>query len=197
MSETLYGYARVSSQDQNEERQIKALINEGVERNNIITDKQSGKNFDRPGYRRLLRKLHTHDTLVIQSIDRLGRNYQEIIKQWKHLTHTKGVYIVVLDMPLLNTRNTRDLTGTLISDIVLELLSYVAETERAFLRKRVKEGMAIAKSNGIHCGRPPMEIPEAFEDVYDQWKSKKMSAVQASRALGVSRSTFMKWVSER
>ena len=197
MSSMVYGYARVSTQLQNEDRQINALSNVGVPRKNLVIDKQSGKNFERPGYQRLLKKMHSGDTLVIQSIDRLGRNYDEMLDQWRFLTKKKQICIVVLDMPLLDTRKEKDLTGVLISDIVLQLLSYVAQTERDFLRKRVKEGMAIAKANGIHCGRPEKPIPEEFTEIYSLWKTKKISSGKACEALKVSRNTFMKWVDKQ
>lgn len=150
---SIYGYVRVSTKEQNEDRQMIAMGEFGVEAGHIILDKQSGKDFERPGYRRLLRKLKTGDTLVIKSIDRLGCNYDEILEQWRLLTKEKQVAIVVLDMPLLDTRQGRDLTGVLIADIVLQLLSYVAQTEREFNRQRQAEGIAAAKARGVHFGR--------------------------------------------
>lgn len=148
-----YGYVRVSTKEQNEDRQMIAMRNFGIANNSIILDKQSGKDFERPGYQRLIQKLKTGDTLVIKSIDRLGRNYDEILEQWRLLTREKQVDIVVLDMPLLDTRQGRDLTGVLIADILLQLLSYVAQTEREFNRQRRAEGIAAAKAKGIHFGR--------------------------------------------
>ena len=160
-----YGYARVSTKEQNEQRQIVALEAFGLSRWQIFMDKQSGKDFARAGYRRLLRRLKAGDTLVVKSIDRLGRNYNEILEQWRIITKEKGAAIVVLDMPLLDTRKNRDLTGTLIADIVLQLLSYVAQTEREFIRQRQAEGIAVAKAQGVRFGRPPLERPEGFPAV--------------------------------
>ena len=151
MENQIYGYIRVSSRDQNEDRQVIAMREFGIAEKNLVIDKQSGKDFARPGYRRLLRKLKPNDTLVIKSIDRLGRNYDEVLEQWRLLTKEKQVDIVVLDMPLLDTRKGRDLIGTLISDIVLQLLSYVAQTEREFIHQRQAEGIAAAKARGVKC----------------------------------------------
>lgn len=158
-----YGYVRVSTKEQNEDRQMIAMREFGVTDSRIVLDKQSGKDFDRPGYRRLVRKLKGGDTLVIKSIDRLGRNYDEILEQWRLLTKEKQVAIVVLDMPLLDTRQGRDLTGVLIADIVLQLLSYVAQTEREFNRQRQAEGIAAAKAKGVHFGRRFKERGEDYE----------------------------------
>lgn len=160
-----YGYVRVSSRDQNDERQLIALRERGVDEKLIIIDKQSGKDFDRPGYKRLMKRIKPGDTLIIKSIDRLGRNYDEILDQWRILTKEKQAHIAVLDMPLLDTRNGRDLTGTLIADIVLQLLSYVAQTEREFIRQRQREGIEAARQNGVHLGRRSMEHPDSFEMV--------------------------------
>ena len=173
-----YGYARVSTREQNEERQLIALREFGLNNGQIILDKQSGKDFDRRGYRRLLRKLKDGDTLVIKSIDRLGRNYEEILEQWRVITKEKGAAIVVLDMPLLDTRRSRDLTGTLIADIVLQLLSYVAQTEREFIHQRQAEGIAAAKARGVKFGRPPLPLPENFHDAHRDWRSKKVTLRQ-------------------
>lgn len=189
----IYGYMRVSSKDQNEDRQRIALMSAGVPQRNIILDKQSGKNFDRPGYQRLCKKIKPGDTLFIKSIDRLGRNYNEILDQWRYLTKEKWCAIVVLDMPLLDTRKGKDLTGELIADIVLQLLSYVAQTEREFIRQRQAEGIAAAKARGIHFGRKALPIPPEFEYVYTQWKRKEISARQAGVSLGVAHQTFLKW----
>ncbi len=188
-----YGYIRVSSKDQNDERQRLAMQEFGIADNCIYTDKQSGKDFQRPGYKRLIRQMKQDDVLVIKSIDRLGRNYDEILEQWRYLTREKKVAIVVLDMPLLDTRQGRDLTGTLIADIVLQLLSYVAQTEREFIRQRQAEGIAAARANGVHLGRRPMEIPGEFENVYEQWREGEISGRAAARALKVSNHTFLKW----
>ena len=193
---TNYGYIRVSTKDQNEERQRIALINAGVLPKNIILDKQSGKDFNRPGYRRLYKKLKPGDTLFIKSIDRLGRNYNEILEQWRYLTKEKGIAIVVLDMPLLDTRKGRDLTGELISDIVLQLLSYVAQTEREFIRQRQAEGIAAAKARGVHFGRKPMERPPEFAEIYQRWFNKELSARKAAAILKISHQTFLKWTKE-
>ena len=189
-----YGYVRVSSRDQNEERQMIAMQEFGVEKKQIYLDKQSGKDFERPQYQKLLRKLKSGDTLVIKSIDRLGRNYDEILVQWRTITKQKKAAIVVLDMPLLDTRQNRDLTGTLIADIVLQLLSYVAQTEREFIKQRQKEGIAAAKARGVRFGRMPMERPAEYNDVYLLWQQEKISAREAGRQLGVTHKTFLRWV---
>lgn len=191
-----YGYIRVSSRDQNEERQRIAMLEYGIPPENTVTDKQSGKNFNRPGYRRLLKKLRPGDTLVIKSIDRLGRNYDEILEQWRLLTKQKQVYIVVLDMPLLNTKRGKDLTGVVIADIVLQLLSYVAQTEREFNRQRQAEGIAAAKSRGVRFGRRRLCPPEEYPETRKAWETGKLTAQQAANQLGISRSTFFKWVRE-
>ena len=190
-----YGYARVSTKEQNEQRQIIALTQFGISEKQIYVDKQSGKDFDRTQYRRLLRRLKEGDTLVVKSIDRLGRNNEEILEQWRIITREKKAAIVVLDMPLLDTRQGRDLTGTLIADIVLQLLSYVAQTEREFIRQRQAEGIAAAKARGTHMGRSPMEIPDTFPPVYEQWKRGEISGRGAARMLGVAQHTFNKWAS--
>ena len=195
MSE-LYGYVRVSSRDQNTDRQQIALREYGVAEGNVFTDRQSGKDFDRPAYRRLVRKLKPDDTLVVKSIDRLGRNYEEILEQWRLLTKKKRVEIVVLDMPLLDTRRGRDLTGTLIADIVLQLLSYVAQTEREFIRQRQAEGIAAAKARGVQFGRKPKERPAAFEEVCRDWELGLLTARKAAERLGVTHKTFLKWASK-
>ena len=191
-----YGYVRVSTKEQNENRQVIAMGEFGVQSGNIIMDKQSGKDFDRPGYRQLVRKLKTGDTLVIKSIDRLGRNYDEILEQWRLLTKEKQVAIVVLDMPLLDTRQGRDLTGVLIADIVLQLLSYVAQTEREFTRQRQAEGIAAAKAKGIHFGRKFKERGEDYEGVMAAWRRGKISGRAAAKKLGVAHGTFQRWCKE-
>ena len=185
-----YGYARISTREQNEERQLIALREFGRNDGQIILDKQSGKDFDRRGYRRLLRKLKDGDTLVIKSIDRLGRNYEEILEQWRVITKKKGAAIVVLDMPLLDTRRSRDLTGTLIADIVLQLLSYVAQTEREFIHQRQAEGIAAAKARGVKFGRPPGPLPENFRDVHRDWRAKKVTLRQAAERCAMPEGTF-------
>ena len=193
MEHRLYGYIRVSSKDQNEGRQRIAMQEAGVEDRNIFLDKQSGKDFDRPGYKRALKKLKPGDTLIIKSIDRLGRNYEEILEQWRVITKEKRADVVVLDMPLLDTRQGRDLTGTLIADIVLQLLSYVAQTEREFIRQRQAEGIAAAKANGVRFGRRPKEKPAEFDDIRRRWAEGEMSARLAARQLGTTHKTFLKW----
>lgn len=188
-----FAYIRVSSKEQNEDRQRLAMLEFGVPEHNIISDKQSGKDFDRPGYKKLMKKLKPDDTLVIKSIDRLGRNYDEILEQWRILTREKSVHIIVLDMPLLNTQQGRDLTGVLIADIVLQLLSYMAETERAFIRQRQAEGIAAAKLRGTKFGRPPKERPPEFESLKVAWQNKEVSARGAAGKLGINHMTFLKW----
>ncbi len=191
-----YGYIRVSSKDQNEERQKIAMEEAGLSKHQIFMDKQSGKDFNRPAYRKLLKKLKKGDVLVVKSIDRLGRNYEEILEQWRLLTKVKQVFIEVLDMPLLNSAQERDLTGSLIADIVLQLLSYVAETERENIRQRQAEGIAAAKSRGVKFGRPPKERPEGFEMWKKEWQEGRISARGAGRKLGISHRTFLDWARE-
>ncbi|MCI9655604.1 MAG: recombinase family protein [Lawsonibacter sp.] len=188
-----YGYVRVSTKEQNEDRQVVAMREFGVEDSRIVLDKQSGKDFDRPGYRRLTQKLKAGDTLVIKSIDRLGRSYDEILEQWRLLTKEKQVAIVVLDMPLLDTRQGRDLTGVLIADIVLQLLSYVAQTEREFNRQRQAEGIAAAKAKGVHFGRNFKDRGENYGSVMAAWKRGELSDRAAARELGVAHGTFQRW----
>ena len=189
-----YAYIRVSSRDQNEDRQKNAMVEYGIAPGNIYMDKQSGKDFERPGYQRLLRKLKTGDTLVVKSIDRLGRNYDEILEQWRLLTKQKQVDIIVLDMPLLNTKQGKDLTGVVIADIVMQLLSYVAQTEREFNRQRQAEGIAAAKARGVQFGRRRIDRPEMYPEIKKAWEAGELTAGQAADALGVSRTTFFKWV---
>ena len=191
-----YGYARVSTKEQNEQRQIVALEEFGLDRKQIFTDKQSGKDFERTNYRKLVRRLKEGDTLVVKSIDRLGRNYEEILEQWRIITKDKGAAIVVLDMPLLDTRKNRDLTGTLIADIVLQLLSYVAQTEREFIRQRQAEGIAVAKAQGVRFGRPPLAQPKEFPAVHQAWLKKEISAREAARRLSVTHKTFLRWAQQ-
>ena len=191
-----YGYIRVSTREQNEDRQVIAMEAFGVDSGHLVLDKQSGKDFDRPGYRALLGKLKAGDTLVIKSIDRLGRNYEEILEQWRLLTKEMGVAIVVLDMPLLDTRQGRDLTGVLIADIVLQLLSYVAQTEREFNRQRQAEGIAAAKARGVHFGRRRLERGQNYEAVLAGWKRGELSGRAAAKELGVAVATFQRWSRE-
>ena len=192
-----YGYARVSTKEPNAERQLIALTAFGVAANAIFVDKQSGKDFERTQYRKLIRKLKDGDTLVVKSIDRLGRNYEEILEQWRLITKEKCAAIVVLDMPLLDTRQSRDLTGTLIADIVLQLLSYVAQTEREFIRQRQAEGIAAAKARGVRFGRKPMQRPENFQVLRQKWKRGEISARQAAAQLKITHRTFLLWVKEK
>lgn len=192
MSGIIYGYARVSTQAQNEARQLTALREFGVLEENIIVEKQSGKDFNRPLYQRLIEILRPEDVLVVQSIDRLGRDYTEILDQWRFINKGLNASIVVLDMPLLDTREGRDLTGTLISDIVLQLLSYVAQKERENNRQRQAEGIAAAKARGVHCGRKRLDTPEGFEDVVQNWEDGWISATLAAKELGMSRDTFLR-----
>ena len=188
-----YGYARVSTKEQNEQRQIIALEEFGLNLRQIFIDKQSGKDFERANYQRLTRRLKEGDTLVVKSI---GRNYNEILEQWRIITKEKGAAIVVLDMPLLDTRKNRDLTGTLIADIVLQLLSYVAQTEREFIRQRQAEGIAVAKAQGVRFGRPPLAQPKEFPAVHQAWLKKEISAREAARRLSVTHKTFLRWAHE-
>ena len=193
MKNETYGYVRVSTKDQNEARQMIAMRDFGIDEDHIFIEKQSGKDFNRPKYKKLLRKIKAGDTLVIKSIDRLGRNYDEIIEQWRIITKEKQAAIVVLDMPLLDTRQGRDLTGTLIADIVLQLMSYVAQTEREFIRQRQKEGIAAAKARGVQFGRKPMEHPEEFAKLRELWLKGEISARSAAKQLGITHKTFLKW----
>ena len=185
-----YGYIRVSSRDQNEDRQLIALTEVGVPQKNIYLDKQSGKDFNRPQYKKLLRKLKKDDLLYIKSIDRLGRNYEEILQQWRVLTKEKGIDIVVLDMPLLDTRRGKDLMGTFLSDIVLQVLSFVAENERTNIRQRQAEGIAAAKARGVKFGRPPRPLPDNFHSCYQRWKQGEITGTAAAKECGMPLATF-------
>lgn len=193
---TEYGYVRVSTREQNEARQMIAMEEYGILKKNIILDRQSGKNFDRPGFKRLIRKLRPGDVMVVKSIDRLGRNYQEILEQWRFLVRERKISVVVLDMPLLDTRKDKDLTGELISDIVLQLLSYVAETERQFIHQRQAEGIQAAKERGVRFGAPRKPIPPEFEALRMQWQAGEISACAAARRLGIDNHTFTRWARE-
>lgn len=186
----IYGYARVSSMDQNEGRQMIALHEAAVLERNIFMDKQSGKDFDRPSYKRMMRQIRKEDLLYIKSIDRLGRNYEEIQEQWRILTREKGADIVVLDMPLLDTRRGKDLMGTFLSDIVLQVLSFVAENERINIRQRQAEGIAAAKARGVRFGRPPGPLPDNFHEMYQLWQSGKITADAAAKACRMPPTTF-------
>ena len=196
MSKTMYGYARVSTRGQKEDRQVAALREFGVALEHITVEKQSGKNFDRPLYQQLVQVLRPGDVLVVKSIDRLGRNYKEILEQWACLTKTKGAAIVVLDMPLLDTREGRDLTGTLVADIVLQLLSYVAQTEREFIHQRQAEGIAAALERGVRFGPERIPMPEGFEELAEDWWNGYVTATDAGEMLGISRKTFTRRATE-
>ena len=185
-----YGYIRVSATDQNEDRQIIAMENAQVPRRNVYMDKISGKDFDRPMYKKMVRKLQRNDLVYIKSIDRLGRNYKDVVEQWQYLTRVKKVDIVVLEMPLLDTRRGKDLLGTFLSDVVLQILSFVAENDRNNIRSRQREGIDAAREKGVRFGRPPMEMPEGFMEIYRKWKIGAITAQQAADQCGCSRSTF-------
>ncbi len=191
MEETkLYGYMRVSSREQNEDRQRIALLEMGVPEKNIFMDKLSGKDFARPQYKKLLRKLDEHSVLYVKSIDRLGRNYTDLNEQWRIITKERKADIVVIDMPILDTRREKNLLGTFISDIVLALLSFVAENERSNIRQRQAEGIAAAKARGVKFGRPPLPIPENFYQVHKDWRAGKISMEEAGRRCHMSAKTF-------
>ena len=190
MENKIYGYVRVSSHEQNEDRQIIALNEVGVKSEWIYVDKQSGKDFNRPNYKKLMRKLRAGDTLYIKSIDRLGRNYEEIQTQWRIITKEKNVDIVVIDMPVLDTRREKNLMGTFISDIVLQLLSFVAENERNNIRQRQAEGIAAAKKRGERFGRPTKEIPDNFDEIIRQWNRKEITIAEIKEQYHMSHATF-------
>ena len=191
-----YGYVRVSSREQNEDRQLDALREMEIAKRNIFIDKQSGKDFERPQYKRLVRKVKREDLIYIKSIDRLGRNYSEIQEQWRFLTKEKGADIVVLDMPLLDTRRGKDLMGTFLSDIVLQVLSFAAENERTNIRQRQAEGIAAAKARGVRFGRPQINMPEYFGKTVRSWERKEITVEEAVRRCGVSESTFYRRLRE-
>ena len=190
ISTNTYGYVRVSTREQNEGRQLIAMAELSVPAKNIFLDKQSGKDFERPQYKRLVHKINPDDLLYIKSIDRLGRNYEEILEQWRVLTKEKQIDIVVLDMPLLDTRRGKDLMGTFLSDIVLQVLSFVAENERANIRQRQAEGIAAAKARGVRFGRPPRPLPENYYSAYQRWKSGSITGTAAAKECGMPLSTF-------
>ncbi len=189
-SKKIYGYARVSTRDQNEERQILALKEVGVPRKNIYLDKLSGKDFERPQYKRLLKNLDSNSVLYIKSIDRLGRNYRDLSEQWRIITREKEADIVVIDMPLLDTRHEKNLLGTFISDLILALLSYVSETEYRNIHQRQAEGIAAAKARGVKLGRPPKPLPENFSEVYEKWKTEKITTKEAAMMVNMPVSTY-------
>ena len=185
-----FAYIRVSSRDQNEDRQLLAISDLHISPKNIYIDHQSGKDFNRPAYRRMVRRMKKDDLLYIKSIDRLGRNYEEIQNQWRYLTKEKGIDIAVLDMPLLDTRRGKDLVGTFLSDIVLQVQSFVAENERTNIKQRQAEGIAAARLRGVRFGRPPKPLPPNFYSVYQQWRKGDLSVSNASKACNMSRTTF-------
>ena len=193
---TEYGYVRVSALDQNEARQLFEMQRLGLKEEYVYVDKQSGKDFNRPNYKRLLSVLKAGDLLYVKSIDRLGRNYKEIQEQWRILTKEKGVDVVILDMPLLDTRTAKDLLGTFIADLVLQVLSFVAQSERENIRKRQEEGIRAAKLRGVEFGRPSIEIPNNFVHLVNQWEQGKISALEAANASKMSISTFYRRLRE-
>ncbi len=186
----IYGYARVSSVDQKEDRQIAALKDMGVPTDNIYLDKLSGKDFERPQYKMLLKKLNADSILYIKSIDRLGRSYRDLSDQWRIITKEKGADVVVIDMPVLDTRREKNLLGTFIGDLILALLSYVAEAEYRAIHQRQAEGIAAAKARGVRMGRPPKPLPDNFQEVYQRWKNKKISLSEAAKECGMPKTTF-------
>ena len=186
----VYGYVRVSSADQNEDRQMIEMRRVGVPAENIFIDKQSGKDFERPSYKRMVRRLREGDLLYILSIDRLGRNYEEIQEQWRILTKEKRIDIIVLDMPLLDTRQGKDLMGTFIADHVLQILSFVAQSERERIRERQRQGIAAAKARGVKFGRPRKPVPENFGDLVEEWRNKQMTLEELLQPCGISKTTL-------
>jgi len=192
-----YGYVRVSTKEQNTDRQITAILKAGVEEKNIFIDRLSGKDFKRPQYRKLMKQLKTGDRLLIKSIDRIGRNYKEILDQWQLITKKRQADIIVLDIPLLDTTQYRDLLGTFISDLVLQILSFVAENERETTLLRQAEGIVEAKKRGVVFGRPPMPIPADFEAVKSAYQANEISSRKAAQSLHVSQKTFLKWIKEK
>lgn len=193
----IFGYVRVSARDQNIDRQMVVMERLKIPKNNLFIDKLSGKDFNRPNYKRMVKRMRAGDVLYIKSIDRLGRDYTEIIEQWRILTKKKRADIVVVDFPLLDTRKKdKDLTGTFIADLVLQILSYVAQTERENIKQRQKEGITAAKAKGVRFGRPAKDVPEDFLEIYEKWKKKKISLREAARRLEVDHNTFKKWAAQ-
>lgn len=186
----MYGYVRISGTDQNEDRQMEAMRKKGVEESHIYVDKQSGRDFNRPGYLKMMGRLKEGDLLYVLSIDRLGRNYREVQEQWRVLTKEMGVDICVIDMPLLDTRNGKDLMGTFIADLVLQILSFVAESERDNIRKRQEQGIAVAKAKGVKFGRPRVQVPREFPEIVDEWERKEISFGEVLKRCGMSQATF-------
>lgn len=193
---SIYGYVRVSGTDQNEDRQLIAMYQESVPEKNIYIDKKSGKDFERPNYKKMLKKIKCGDLLYILSIDRLGRNYEEIQQQWRIITKEKGVDVCVLDMPLLDTRQGKDLLGTFIADLVLQILSFVAENERANIRKRQAEGIAAAKAKGVRFGRHKKEVPDNFSEIVEEWERKQFRLSDLTTKYNISESTFYRRLRE-
>ena len=197
IEQKIYGYIRVSTREQNEDRQVIALREVGVPEKNVYIDKQSGKDFERPQYKKLLRKMKKDDLLYIKSIDRLGRNYAEILEQWRFLTKEKGIDIVVLDMPLLDTRvQNGNLTGVFISDLVLQILSYVAQTERENIKQRQREGIQAARAQGVKFGRPRIPRPKEYEAIRQKIREKEITMREAAGYLGISSKTLKRWMDE-
>lgn len=196
MGNTIYGYIRVSSKDQNIERQFIALKKRGIPVGQIYIDRQSGKDFNRPAYKKLMKKLKTGDVIITKSIDRLGRNYEEIIEQWRIITKVIGADVVIEDMPLLDTRKTKDLLGTFISDLVLQLLSYVAQNERENIRLRQAEGIAAAKNRGVRFGKPRIPLPDNFPELYEKWVAKELSTQEFAVTCKIGRSTLYSRIAE-
>ena len=192
----VYGYVRVSSIDQNEDRQLVVMSDNNVPKGNVYIDKQSGKDFERPQYKKLVKKLKEGDLLYILSIDRLGRNYEDIQKQWRILTKDIGIDICVIDMPLLDTRNGKDLMGTFIADLVLQILSFVAQSERENIKKRQAQGIAAAKARGVKFGRPESPLPENFEKLIKQWEKKQISIAELLSLCNMSEATFYRKLRE-
>lgn len=193
----VYGYIRVSSREQNEARQLDAMEQSKVPRENIFLDKQSGKDFDRPRYREMIDSISDGDVIFVKSIDRLGRNYQEILDQWRFITRKKGADIVVIDMPVLDTRKGKDLMGTFVSDIVLQILSFVSENERKNIRERQREGIEAAKRRKVVFGRPRRNLPPDFNQLLEAYTNRMLTANKAANICGVSRSTFFRWISSK
>lgn len=196
MEGKVYGYIRVSTREQNIERQVISLLEAGVNEKNIYIDKQSGKNFQRPAYKKMMSRVREGDLIIIKSIDRLGRNYQEIMEQWRIITKEKKADIRILDMPLLDTTQTKDLLGTFISDVVLQLLSFVAENERDNIRQRQAEGIAAAKARGVRFGKPVIPMPENFPELYGQWETGNITINELARLCNMGRSTMYKRIGE-
>ena len=194
MSGNVFGYIRVSTAEQNEDRQLIAMREQGIDDKHIYIDKRSGKDFNRPQYMRMIKRLKKNDILYIKSIDRLGRNYEEILKEWRLITKVKQADIVVIDMPLLDTRRGKDLLGTFLADIVLQLLSFVAENERVNIRQRQAEGIAAAKARGVRFGRPRSLVPDNFEKIVEKWRQNELTAKEAAAKCGMSSATFYRRV---